>query len=70
MIGDQWQDFSEQQQRFRKPKKLTMSSEEDLTQHRDRTLLIGGCEDGSIVVFKWRGKKDHGKISFSIEVIF
>ena len=33
-----------------------------------KTLLIGGCEDGKLVVYKWDEGSDSGKISFSIEV--
>ena len=34
----------------------------------DRTLLLGGCVDGYIVVFDWKDKKNPGKVIFKIEV--
>jgi len=34
----------------------------------DRTLLLGGCVDGMIVVFDWQNEKAPGKVSFQIEV--
>jgi len=33
----------------------------------DRTLLLGGCVDGMIVVFDWQNEKAPGKVSFQIE---
>ena len=34
----------------------------------ERTLLLGGCVDGTIVVFDWQNEKNPGKVSFLIEV--
>ena len=34
----------------------------------DRTLLLGGCVDGYIVIFDWKDKKNPGKVIFKIEV--
>jgi len=34
----------------------------------DRTLLLGGCIDGTLVVYDWQNKKKPGSISFLIEV--
>lgn len=34
----------------------------------DRTLLLGGCVDGMIVVFDWQNESSPGKVSFKIEV--
>ena len=36
----------------------------------DRTILLGGCIDGTIVVYDWQNKKKPGSISFLIEVRF
>ena len=36
----------------------------------DRTILLGGCMDGKLVVFDWQNKKKPGTISFQIEVCF
>ena len=36
----------------------------------DRTLLLGGCVDGMIVLFDWQNENTPGKISFKIEVRF
>ncbi|XP_048577146.1 uncharacterized protein LOC5521505 isoform X2 [Nematostella vectensis] len=33
----------------------------------DRTLLLGGCVDGTIVVFDWQSRKTPGRVSFQIE---
>ncbi|KAK3744458.1 hypothetical protein QZH41_012879 [Actinostola sp. cb2023] len=33
----------------------------------DRTILLGGCIDGTIVVYDWQNKKNPGSISFLIE---
>lgn len=34
----------------------------------DRTLLLGGCVNGMIVVFDWQNDETPGKVSFQIEV--
>lgn len=34
----------------------------------DRTLLLGGCVNGMIVLFDWQNDATPGKISFQIEV--
>ena len=30
----------------------------------DRTLLLGGCVDGMMVVFDWQNESSPGKVSF------
>ena len=34
----------------------------------DRTLLLGGCLDGMIVLFEWQNDSAPGKVSFKVEV--
>ena len=34
----------------------------------DRTLLLGGCVNGMIVLFDWQNEKTPGKVTFQIEV--
>lgn len=34
----------------------------------DRTLLLGGCVNGMIVLFDWQNDGTPGKVSFQIEV--
>lgn len=36
----------------------------------DRTLLLGGCVNGMIVLFDWQNDTMPGKVSFQIEVSF
>ena len=34
----------------------------------DRTILLGGCSDGTLAVYEWQDFRKMGKITFSIEV--
>ena len=34
---------------------------------KDRVLLLGGCNDGRLVVFDWENKKVQGKIAFALQ---
>ena len=67
LVGDRWKDLVTEKTFQNANEKETKPGESPLVR-KDRTLLIGGCEDGKLVVYNWRGNKDRGKISFSIEV--
>ena len=32
------------------------------------TLLIGGCADGTLVIYEWEDKQKEGEIVFSLQV--
>ena len=32
------------------------------------TLLIGGCADGTLVIYEWEDKRNEGEIVFSLQV--
>ena len=32
------------------------------------TLLIGGCADGTLVIYEWEDKQNEGEIAFSLQV--
>ena len=55
----------------KKAEELERQSQTRLTTNAyDRTLLLGGCVDGSIVVYDWQNEKAPGRVSFQIEVSF
>ena len=49
--------------------KVQQAIESSASDINDRTLLLGGCVDGHIVVFDWKNKKNPGKVVLRIEVI-
>ena len=71
MAGDSWTDLVT-------TLKAKQKAEEFLRQNStpgkaaqnayDRTILLAGCMDGTIVVFDWQNEKKHGTVSFQIEV--
>lgn len=48
--------------------KVQQASETLESDSNDRTLLLGGCIDGHIVVFDWKDTGNPGKVTFKIEV--
>lgn len=48
--------------------KAQQASESSASDINDRTLLLGGCVDGHIVVFDWKNKRNPGKVVLRIEV--
>jgi len=35
----------------------------------EKRLLIGGCIDGTLVVFDWRDDARKGRVTFSLQVV-
>ena len=66
MEGDSWKDLVTTLKAKAKAEEL--DGEQQTNNAYDRTLLLGGCANGSIVVFDWLSKKTPGKVSFQIEV--
>ena len=63
MSGDSWKKLERA-----KTKQEENANPNYIPGSNDRTLLLGGCVDGYIVVFDWQDKKNPGKVSFEIEV--
>ncbi|XP_065064504.1 WD repeat-containing protein 97-like isoform X2 [Rhopilema esculentum] len=67
LVGDRWKDLVTQKQFENASQAVESASNEKINKERDRTLLIGGCENGKLVVLNWTGLRNKGKVSFSIE---
>ena len=73
MAGDSWTDLvvslkaKKAAEAFMNENKVPRKEEQS---SYDRTILLGGCMDGTIVVFDWQNEQKPGSISFQIEVWF
>ena len=70
LTGDVWKDLVIQQRYNKANEKELISSENMAKAPKDRVILFGGFEDGSLSVIKWRGRKNRGKVTFTMQVSF
>ncbi|XP_068724283.1 WD repeat-containing protein 97-like isoform X2 [Montipora capricornis] len=63
--GDSWGNVVAALKSKKKAEELQNSAGQ--TNSYDRTLLLGGCVDGMIVVFEWQSESAPGSVSFKIE---
>ena len=66
-MGDKWKD-SITQKNFQKDDKNEIPFGGRQRKRRERLLLVGGCDDGKLVVYNWSEGTDCGKIYYSVEV--
>ena len=56
------------QKKFKKEDKKDIPSDRNQRKGQERLLLVGGCEDGKLVVYNWSEGTDCGKIYYSVQV--
>lgn len=49
---------------------MELVEKRESNEEEEKKLLIGGCMDGTIVIFDWENDKNNGAIVFSLQVLF
>lgn len=47
---------------------MELAEKRDSSEEEEKKLLIGGCMDGTIVIFDWENDTKNGALVFSLQV--